>query len=384
MDDVYIVYSDDENDSDRPSNDNLNNVSNDNLNDVNLNVYNTYDIGGLEASDDVGDSANRFRFMLRDSIIDWGTFMQIHGSQPDYDLLLNEVSKLLDIKKTSSIRHSFIEVLSTLYKLPVEYHLQCMLKQYLIFETRSLSIFKLFNLIKHHFEHVVETFFKVRNSYIEEKKLSDKLNNFDELVQYWTEMNNAYNYETSSVVLFFLNPPDNIKSKIHWSISDHENEITSLKSKIQQYKYPGFCPKVAAERLATLLKFPVEEFVSLTSMLDPSTEFPNYTELKNKIAEIIKDHPQKPVIDIDLDIESSTDELKESLAEYNALDELKEKTDEQTKREKYLRTAIIRWYVDKIFHIRKLLVPYGTKYEKYYEQNARIIDKIYAIAKEYL
>jgi hypothetical protein len=111
--------------------------------------------------------------MLRDALIDWGAFLELNGEIFDYDFVIRKVTDLLDIRKIDNIKTVFIDLLRVIFKRDAKQHLQCMIKQYFIYEQRSIAIFKLFTLVKHHYEFLVVKFVNARNSYIESKGYSD-------------------------------------------------------------------------------------------------------------------------------------------------------------------------------------------------------------------
>ena len=135
-----------------------------------------YKTGGLEPSDKKSTTlsindinyviSDRFRSMLRDSLIDWGTFLEVYHDNISYTLLFDQMVKLLNIKENENLREFMIPLIKKIYHLPAEAHLACMLKQFMVHEPISLTIHSLFTTIKLHYEYIVELFINVRNKYI--------------------------------------------------------------------------------------------------------------------------------------------------------------------------------------------------------------------------
>jgi hypothetical protein len=320
-----------------------------------------YKIGGLEPTDkeeklmDIEGItyvlSDKFRTMLRDSFIDWGTFLEVYHDNLNYTLLFDQMVRLLNIKENENLREFMIPLIKKIYHLPAESHMISMLKQFMLYEPVSIAIHAVFTTIKMHYEHIVELFIVNRNKYITEHELQDKPNDYEELTKYWNQMNNQYDLDSSSVILLFLNPPDGLKSKLNINISGMEREIATLKDKIKKFHYLGFCPKVPHERLQALLGFPLNEFVKVINKLNPNIKFPNYKELEKKIAEKMYEMPKKPYI-------------KDTFTRQNPPDYLVDKLE------------LAKWYINNIMELRKNLVDQGYLYEQYYIQQAKIFNEI--------
>jgi hypothetical protein len=349
-------------------------------------------IGGLEDADNDRDDtmtvdgityllSEKFKSMLRNSIIDWGAFLEVYNDNLNYVNMFDQVVKLLDIKENENLRDIMLPMVKKIYHLDVNAHLSCMMKQFMIYEPLSYAIHSLFNVIKHHFEFIVELFITERNKYIEKNALSHKvkLNDWDHLVNEWNEANDKYKLESSSVILLFLNPSTNLKSGIHYKIPGKDDIINQLREAIKQFHYSGFCPKVSHERLGSLLKFPLSEFVNVIKSLNPTIELPNYNHIEKLMTDILSKHPEKPKIKDDIKRESVPKELLNELNKYKKEGRLDEN-------QGYLRTKlhITQWYVTKILELRKQLLPYGKKYEEYYIESARMISSITDIVNDKL
>ena len=329
-----------------------------------------YRTGGLEVSDTPQktlevDGVNyvvseKFRTMLRDSFIDWGTFLEVYHDNLNYALMFDQMVKLLNIKENENLREFMIPLVEKIYKLPANAHMTCMLKQFMIYEPVSVAIHSLFTTIKLHYEYIVDTFLMSRNKYILENKTKDKLNDVQELKKYWSEMNTQYDLDSSSTTLLFLNPPKGMKSNIHFNISKLDLPISQLKDAIKKFHYLGFCPKVPQERLKALLTFPINEFVNVIKQLDPEIKFPNYKSIETTIANELANMPKKPEIPDLAKRETPPAEMTDKL-------------------------LLAKWYINAILDLRKELLPYGAEFESYYAEQAKIFVRINdAIKKEFL
>lgn len=319
-----------------------------------------YRIGGLEPNDDDSKTieidginyvvSDKFKTMLRDSFIDWGTFLEIYHDNLNHTLMFDQMVKLLGIKENENLRDFMIPLVEKIYKLPAEAHMACMMKQFVLFEPVSLAIHTLFTTIKLHYEHILELFLATRNTYILKNNLSDKPNDIESLKQYWSQMNQQYDLDSSSVMLLFLNPPNGLKSKINIKITGKEKTIDALRLGIKKFHYLGFCPKVPQVRLKALLDFPINEFVAAIKDIDPSAKFPNYNKLEKEIAKKMATLPEKPKVP----------------------DTYKRLTPPDTKDS----IELAKWYVDAILDFRKTLLPYGAQFEDYYTEQAKVFIEI--------
>ncbi len=319
-------------------------------------IYDKYKIGGLEPSGDgtktlVIDGVSyvvndKFKSMIRDSFIDWGSFLEIYNDNMDCALMFNQITKLLDIKENENLRDVMIPLLEKIYNLPAGSHLACMMRQFMVYEPLSAAIHDLFLTIKTHYENILITFLDMRNNHIQKNNLSDKPNNIAMLKKYWEEMDQQYGLESSSTVLLFLNPPQGMKSKLNFNISGLETYITELRAGVKKFHYQGFCPKVAPKRLNALLEFPLKEFVRVMKKMEPDAKFPDYNKLESIMKEELSRMPTKPRV-IDTIVRKppivTTDKL-----------------------------TLAKWYVEEILNIRKNLLKYGNAYEEYYTEQASI------------
>lgn len=316
-----------------------------------------YKTGGLEPTGNPAEImsidgldyvvSDKFKMMLRDSLIDWGTFLEIYNDNLDFATLYDQMVKLLNVKENENLREMFIPLVKKIYHLDANAHMACMLKQFMIYEPVSIAVSSLFTTIKLHYESLVLRFLHARNKYILTNNLPDKTNNIDELLSSWSDMNEQYGLESSSIILLFLNPPKNIKNNLHLTI---KSKKLDLKSSIRKFHYPGFCPKVPHERLKKLMEFPVSAFCSAIKSIDPDAKFPNYARLEKITAEHLSKIPSKPKI-------QDTYERKKA-------PELEDKI------------QLAKWYIDEIFNLRKSLADIGKQYEEYYIKKARIISEI--------
>ncbi len=330
-----------------------------------------YRTGGLEINDahhktmEV-DGVNyvvseKFRTMLRDSFIDWGTFLEVYHNNLNYTLMFDQMVKLLNIKENENLREFMIPLIKKIYHLPASAHMACMLKQFMIYEPVSVAIHSLFTTIKLHYEYIIEMFLQARNQYILERETKDKTNDIQDLKKYWEDMNQQYSLESSSTVLLFLNPPNGLKSKLNFNVAGKEEVIAPLRDAVKKFHYLGFCPKVPQVRLKALLDFPVNEFVTAIKAFAPDSKFPNYSILESNIAQELKKMPELPQI---------PDNIARKDPPAALLND---------------KLALAKWYVDAILDLRKELISYGTLYEEYYVAQAKIFININdRIKKEFL
>ncbi len=329
-----------------------------------------YRTGGLEPVNDDQKTldvdgikyvvSEKFRTMLRDSFIDWGTFLEVYHNNLNYTLMFDQMVKLLNIKENENLREFMIPLVKEIYHLPAKAHITCMLKQFMIYEPVSVAIHSLFTTIKLHYEYIVDMFISTRNKFILENETRDKTNDIIELKKYWDAMNQQYSLESSSTTLLFLNPPKGMKSNIHYSVKGKEEMISPLKDAIKKFHYLGYCPKVPQARLKALLDFPVNEFVAAIRSMDSLAKFPDYSNLEQTIADELKRMPSMPTVVDDIPRKDPPKELTDNM-------------------------DLAKWYVDAILDLRKELLKYGSMYEDYYLEQAKIfVDINDKVKKEFI
>lgn len=328
-----------------------------------------YKTGGLEIAPDTESDilqvdgidyvvSNKFKTLLRDSFVNWGTFLEIYKKSLPEGVLFEQVVKLLDVKDTENLRDMMVPLVKKIYHLPAEAHMACMLKQFMLYEPVSIALHAIFTTIRTHYEELVEQFIETRNKYIKEHKLKDKLNNLSELNKYWADVNNQHDLESSSLTLLFINPPKGLKNQINFKVKGAPSKpIETFRASLKKFKYPGFCPKVPQERIGQLLNFPIVELTIAIKSMDPDAKFPNYRKLEHDIQKLLAGVPQPPVIKDDIERKDPPKSLTEKI-------------------------ELIKWYVDEILALRKHLLPYGKAYEEYYFNHSKILLEINELIKK--
>jgi hypothetical protein len=324
-----------------------------------------YCLGGLETPDDNVKTLNiegtnyvvsdKFKSMLRDSFIDWGTFLEIYNKHLNVATMFDQMVKLLNVDANENLRESMIPIVEKIYNLPADAHMACMVKQFMLFEPVSMAVHSLFTTIKHHFEYTFEKFLLTRNKYIIKNELLDATNDMAGLHAYWESAGD--HYDSSSIKLLFMNPPDGLTSGLNFKVSGKEKVINKLKAAVRKFKYMGFCPKVPHERMDALLKFPINEFNSAILELDPTAELPDYVKLEGQVKDCTKNLPTIPKI---------VDNIKRKKIPADITDKIE----------------VAKWYINNILDLRKQLIKYGAEFEEYYTNHAKIIMEINSIVKK--
>lgn len=316
-----------------------------------------YRTGGLESSKHARHlvinsvdyvTSDKFKMMLRDSFVDWGTFQEVYQDAMSTDILFNQVIKMLDIKDSKN-KDKMLSVVENIYKMSLMGHMMCVIKQFMLYEPMSTAIHGLFITIKQHFEELITLYIKLRNTYIKHHLTSDTIN-ADNFEDHLSELNDKYGNNTSSVILLYMNHPE---SNLSFTIKKLP-ETKSLVAKLKKFKYAGFCPKVPHERITMLMDFPLNEIVTCIYVMDPNIQLPNYPAIEEHIMTILKpiNRPKVP------------EKYKREIPEAN-----KKITDAEI-------INRVKWYVDEILNLRKSLVPYAHSYEKYFVTQAQQINAV--------
>jgi hypothetical protein len=339
-----------------------------------------YCVGGLESKNsdfdqsmDIGGVkyivSGKFKSRLRDTIIDWHAFLNTYEDDMTKELLITNAIRLLNIHDTPDVRVRFIDVLDVIYNLPASRHMNSMIQQYIIHEPVSVVVEHIFHLLKKHYEQIVRLFVEIRNKYIDKHEAGDgtagdgtagdgtagdgtvdKKNNWDKLITKWNHANSKHKLESSSVILLFLNPPVPLKSHIHYKIAGKDNLMRDIKQSIDNFHYPGFCPRVPVERLIKLLTFPISKFVDTINDLNNSIDgteqikFPDYNKIEEKMKQILNEIPKRPDIKDEYGREPTPGDKKD--------------------------IDLMKWYICAIFDLRKKIIEHSKQYESFYQKFA--------------
>lgn len=301
--------------------------------------------------------SNKFKQSLKNVFIDWGTFLDVYKNNIDYVTMYDQINRIINLKNNENLKETMLPLLKKIYHLPASTHMLIMMKQFMLYEPVSIVVKSMFINIKKHYEDIVLLFLKARNKYIINNNTSDKKNDIEELKQQWEKINDDYDLQTSSIILFFLNPPEEFNNNLELDITGVKTK--KLKAYIKKFTYPGFCPKVPYERLKKLLEFPIEIFVKTIKKLDSSIKFPDYNNIENLIQKKLENLPEKPEINDNVIREEPPAHIKDNI-------------------------KLCEWYVSQILDLRKYFVKDGIKYETYYIEHAKRLEEINAMLKHEL
>ena len=326
-----------------------------------------YKTGGLESTNErpkiikIDNSSyalsDKFKTMIRDSFIDWGTFIEIYNENLDDNNMFEQVVKMFNVKGSDKLKDIILPLVKTIYHLPMESHMMSMIKQFMINEPLSIAIHSLFTTIKRHYEEIVEKLIIERNTLINANNLKSETNNIEFLLEYWRDVNIQSNLDSSSLILTFINPPEFINSKLILEIVPEDkideklrNQFSNLITEISNFHYMGFCPREPQKRLSALLDFPINSFIKTILLLDEKVVFPDYANIEKEIGKLLKKIPTRPKILETYKREDSPTNL--------------------------FGNELIKWYVDEILNLRKTLVKHGRDFEQYYIDQAYVIVEI--------
>jgi hypothetical protein len=336
-----------------------------------------YFIGGIDADDEnlrslfIGGVerivGNDFRTHVRDSLIDWGTFLEIYKGVINKELLYNQASQLLYLGRLENYQTKLLPLLRHIYKMPEKAHLAAMTKQFMLEDNLATVVQELFALIKKLFENSITTFIHARNRFIQLNNIDAEKNNIDELYSGWEQANLDYRINSSSHILFFISNPQLIKVDhqeidlsqddsipvFHISAGDEGKE---LEEKIRKFEYKGFCPKKARKRLLALLEFPIEEVISLTKKFDPEAEVYDFEKYEKEIGQVLRNKGK-------------------------IWPEIEEKFEREKEPENLEELQAIKWNIQKIMELRKKLIPYGQMIENHHLELADNLSKVVQILK---
>ena len=316
-----------------------------------------YKTGGLEPVDNktlimnIGGNnyviTEKLRDLLRENLIDWGTFNEINCKECNDNMLIKQVVSLLSLKPVKTLDDLLI-VLEKTYNSDDNTILDDMMKQFLIYEPISLVLVNVFNVIKKHYESLIELFVDTRNKYIDKHHLKDIKNDWNYLKTLWDETNKNNSLSSSSVILLSLSDSRFKQLETHVDGND------KMPSSIREFKYPGICPRVPHDRLYTLLTFPLDDVLDAIKDFDTgeTLEFKNYDSIEEKVSELLrkKENIIKPIIENKCERPAAPSSLE--------------------------KNKLVHFYVDAILELRNKLIDSGEKLQTYYIDVAKALNEV--------
>ena len=245
---------------------------------------------------------NMTKNYVKDKIVEWTSFKKIYYKNGKldpiyYDKFLSELNNIFFLPSFTDNDNELIYFITNIYASTPDEIANGMIKTINIYDPLKHAIRYLFISYKIYIENLIEIFVNSRNHYIEQEKLNDINNNFDELVEKWNRIDIENKVNTSSPILFFNFPNrdiviDESVPRIHWEIKKtNNNEKINKFLKIindSNFYYPGFCPFVAIQRLLLLLKFPVNKLIEIILDLNHKYKKNKYKKINKLSLEIVK------------------------------------------------------------------------------------------------
>lgn len=252
----------------------------------------------------VGDTVKTF---VKNKISEWQTFKDVYFKDGKldtkyYDKFITMLNNIYPLPVNSNNDEELIYMIYNIYISPLQNICNGINKLLNLKDPFKKTIKHLFMLYKMFIEKLMHVFVVLRNRYIDKNKLDDKHNNFNELLNRWSEIDLENKIDTSSIILFFNFPPKAVEldksiPKIKWHISNTK-ELNDLIDKFlkqisdNNFSYVGFCSHVIVKRFKLLLDFPVDELISIINKLLPNNMSDDLNKndkiVISKISDIIK------------------------------------------------------------------------------------------------
>lgn len=373
-------------------------------------------VGGLEQSDRglivIGGREYRIsdkaKYGLMSNLHSWISFLDVYRDSIRIEGLFREVSNLLNLKTTNDMKDYMVEIVEQVYKATDEQHINCMADQYYLKEHLITAAYQVFVTLKRHFEFLVRTFITQRDRYITEHKLECKVNNLPKLMKQWQDIDNINENDTTSLLLFYINPPPEYNAPpIHLkfdcapggntdiavdnndSVADKQaratdrsldrtiSKVNVLMKPVVKYRYQGFCQKRAPERIIELLKFPYGNIRTAIHAIDPTVSLPDYSKLDADMSATLKYIPKPKVSKV------SKMRKPDSALEYMAklsIEDNEDKADIISN----AKIKLTKWYVSEIMKRRRALIDQLAKYEEYFNALAKQLADLDKILDDHL
>ena len=213
--------------------------------------------------------------------IDWESFIKIYKKEiyekEKYNDFLNAINKALPMPLHTNDEKQLVYMIETLYNSDCDKIFYSILKNLKFIDLIKQTMQHLFMIWKTYIETLIELYVNLRNDYIIKNNLDDEQNDFSKMLEKWIAIDLTQKIDTSSLILFFNFPPDNViiedsVPKIKWGINDDKikkliklfnDAITNNK-----FQYKGYCNKVIIERWDYILKFPINQLINLIDFLE--------------------------------------------------------------------------------------------------------------------
>lgn len=256
----------------------------------------------------IGNSSN---YYVKNKLLEWSAFQdkyyengKLVDIQKNYNNFLCVLNDIFPLPIYTTDENEILFLINNIYNAKDDKLMNALTNSINMFDTLYSSIRHLFMIYKVYVENRIEIFVKLRNDYIQKFKLSNKTNNFMELVDRWNSIDIENKINTSSTILFFNFPSHDTTlektiPKIHWEINDNPKDSKHIHSKITQFlaiikknkfSYIGYCPYAAIHRFKLLLKFPIKELNQLIQLLDYNHKHKNIntacSNIVNKIVQL--------------------------------------------------------------------------------------------------
>lgn len=315
--------------------------------------------------------SDNFKAALRNSCIDWAAFVNVYQDSMKYEDLFDEVTKVLNIKANEHLRGTLIPLVRKIYALPAQAHIACMMRQFMIFEPVTIALHSIFDVIKRHYEQLVALFVSLREAQLGPNSQS---NDWEKLTAAWIEADSINDYDSSSTILLFINPPDTLDERVprlHVDIAG-DSGASKLRAAIDAFHYKGFCRLVPHKRLRALLEFPLAEFVAAIKQLDPSFSLPSYEIIESKVSKLLV-APNHPVSNVEVKRDTPPAALVEQASKSVANTDGRNSSGSEASA---AQMELIMWYVNAIFAVRKQVYAEGRKLECHYENTAMMLSNV--------
>jgi hypothetical protein len=356
--------------------------------------YNKY-LNPYESKMVVGDTIKSF---VKNIIIDWDSFKNTYYvnkllENKYYNKLLETMNNLFPLPFSTNNDTDMLYMIYTIYTSPSHKICNSIEKHVNLLDPFKKTMKYLFMIWKLYIEKLIELFVNLREKFISMNDLSKNIstpnkleyvrNDFNKLVNKWSDIDEENNIDTSSVILFFNFPPKSINlektiPKIHWNIKNPKDEVketsplinstvvAALDKKINkflnaikksEFEYLGFCPHIVIKRFKVLLLFPTGDLLDIISDLNQILKnksnpsdlcqqiykqsipvIKKFNEVSNDICKL------KPICNIKL--------KKEKLC---SVDKFPNKT--------YLKIKCYEKYINAYINLYKQLLPHLTKKE---------------------
>lgn len=156
----------------------------------------------------------RTKRALDSVLVNWEVFQEVYKNEELNNTLFNQILEMIHMNPDHvPIQETTLEMVKKIHALPDKSHIVSMFQQFMVYEPLSIAIYGVFLIYKTHFENQIRLYVDVRNNWITKNfagiatNPAGIANDLQSLLVTWSDLCIQHSIDTSSLILYFVNPP---------------------------------------------------------------------------------------------------------------------------------------------------------------------------------